>query len=108
MTEDSVLVSDRSQALTHYVLFGPPEQPATAVNLRLAQDYLLAFTPAFGFHPGEAAAARAVTIVAETAAVSEQVEAGLVAVGAKVQRICGTPAEVARALARRVAGGQAF
>lgn len=96
------------KSLAHYVLFGPAEQPATKANLLLAQDFLLTFTPAFGFNPAEAAGAAAVTIIADTAAVGQQVEQELVAGGAQVQRIAGTVEQVAAELARRIVNGQPF
>jgi hypothetical protein len=89
--------------LAHYVLFGPAEQPATAVNLLQAQEYLLAFHPAFGFNPAEAAGASRVTIMADEQAVSTRIVADLTAAGATVERISGTAAEVAAILADQVA-----
>jgi hypothetical protein len=89
--------------LAHYVLFGPAEQPATAVHLLLAQEYLLARRPAFGFSPAEAACADRVTIVAGEEAVSAAVVADLTAAGVAVERICGTVAEVSAGLAARMA-----
>lgn len=94
--------------LAHYVLLGPANWPATEANLLLLQDYLLAFRPAFGFSADEAAGAGLVTIVGDTAAVSAEVEARLAAGGAIVQRIAGTPTEVAAALAQRIASGRPF
>jgi hypothetical protein len=89
--------------IAHYVLFGPAEQPATAVNLLLAQEYLLTFHPAFGFNPVEAAGASRVTIIADEKAVGAQIAADLTAAGATVERISGTAVEVAAALAERMA-----
>jgi hypothetical protein len=89
--------------IARYVLFGPAEQPATAVNLLLAQEYLLAFRPAFGFNPVEAACASRVVILADEKAVSAQIAADLTAAGATVERIAGTTAEVTAILAERVA-----
>ena len=95
--------SSGGKPIAHYVLFGAAEQPATAVNLLLAQEYLLAFRPAFGFNPTEAAGASRVTIIADEKAVSAQIAADLTAAGATVERISGTAAEVAAILADRVA-----
>jgi hypothetical protein len=92
--------------LTHYVLFGPAEQPATRANWLLAQDFLLAFGPSFGFSPDEATGAVLVTILADEVGVSAQVEASLAASGATVQRISGTVTQIAEALALRIAKGQ--
>ena len=94
--------------LAHYVLFGPPDRAATRAHLLLAEDYLLAFAPAFGFSPAEARSASLVTILGGPDAVSTQVEADLAAAGIPVQRIAGSVTEVAAALAARVKGGQAF
>jgi hypothetical protein len=95
-----------SKPLAHYVLLGPAEHPATLANLWLAQDYLLAFHPAFGFSPDEAATADLVTILAEEAAVGPEIIDRLTAAGTRVHRISGTSSEVAQALARRVAQGE--
>ena len=94
--------------LTHYVLFGPAEQPATEADLLLAQDFLLACAPSFGFSAAEAAHAGLVTIIADRTAVSQESEAALGLDGTPVQRIAGTVAEVAAALAARVEAGQPF
>ena len=71
----------------HYVLFGPAEQPATLVNLLLAQGFVLALQPAFGFDPEEAREAGMVTIIADDHAVSADIEAQLRAGGALVERM---------------------
>jgi hypothetical protein len=92
--------------LAHYVLFGPAAAPGTHVNLLLARHFLLAFGPAFGFSAEEAAAGGVVTIVADQAEVSQAVQDGLAAGGSVVQRITGTAAQVAAALAERVAAGR--
>jgi len=94
--------------LEHYVLFGPVDLPATRANLLLAQDYLLAFAPAFGFSAAEARSAGAVTIIAKPDEVGAEVEQQLVAAGASVQRIAGTAGAVAAALAARIGAGRAF
>ena len=94
--------------LAHYVLFGPAEQPATRANLLLAQDFLLTFRLTFGFSPAEAAGAGLVTIIADTTAVSQQVEGEFTAAGVPVQRIAGSVEEVAAALAARIEAGQPF
>ncbi len=94
--------------LTHYVLFGPAGHPATRANLLLAQEYLLAFKPTFGFSPEEAAKAGMVTIIADEEQVSAQVADALAADGVPVQRIAGSVDQVAEALAARIAARQAF
>ncbi|PKO22186.1 MAG: hypothetical protein CVU38_10805 [Chloroflexi bacterium HGW-Chloroflexi-1] len=70
--------------------------------------FLLAFAPSFGFSADEAAHAGLVTIVADRTAVSQESEAALGLDGTPVQRIAGTVAEVAAALAARVEAGQPF
>jgi hypothetical protein len=55
--EEVAPVPAPQKSLGHYVLFGPPDHPATLANLLLAQDYLLAFSPCFGFAAGEASVA---------------------------------------------------
>jgi hypothetical protein len=88
------------------VLFGPLGHSATLANLLLAQDYLLAFSPCFGFAAAEASVAGMVTIVGDTVAVSQQVEDGLREGGATVQRVSGSLGEVAAALTSRIAAGR--
>lgn len=92
--------------MAHYVLFGPAAHPTTKAHLLLAQDYLLAFGPSFGFSATEATAAGLVTIIGGTDAVRAEVEADLAAGGATVQRITGAPAEVAAALTQRITAGR--
>ena len=106
MIADNAQARTAARPLVHYVLFGPAEQPSTQANLLLAQDYLLAFAPAFGFSRAEAACAASVSIIADTTAVDEQVERGLAAGGAHVQRVAGSVREVAQALGQRIATGK--
>lgn len=94
--------------LGHYVLFGPQGRPETLADLVLAEDFLLAFKPSFGFSATEAAGADMVTIIADADAVPAEAEAVLVAGGALVQRIAGTVEQVSSALAERIARGRAF
>jgi hypothetical protein len=96
------------QALAHYVLFGPADQPATRAYLLLAQEYLLAFAPSFGFRIEEAIRADKVTILAGLDSVDVAAEGRLTAAGIAVQRIAGSVAEVAAALAARIAAGKPF
>ena len=103
-----LIVPVATPALTHYVLFGPTDRPSSWAYLLLAQDYLLAFEPAFGSHPGEAESASMVTILAGPDAVSTDVENRLAAAGKLVQRIAGSVTEVAAALAARVSAGRPF
>jgi hypothetical protein len=74
----------------------------------LAQEYLLAFALSFGFRAEEAALAGKVTILAGPDAVSAEVEGRLTSAGIAVQRISGSVAEVAAALAARIAAGRPF
>ena len=94
--------------ITHYVLFGPSDRPRTRANLLLAQDFIVAFTPAFGFSAEEAGAASSVTIIGTPEEVSADTEKPLVDGGATVQRITGNAGEVAAALAARIKAGRAF
>ena len=94
--------------LSHYVLFGAAELPATRVNLLLAQEFILTFGASFGFSPQEAAGASLVTIVGDIAAIPPQVDAELATHGALVQRIAGDAQAVADAFAARVASGRAL
>lgn len=103
-----LFASAAGKLLGHYLLLGPADRPATQANLVLAQEYILAFRPSFGFSAEEAAAAGMVTILAAADAVSEETAAGLAADGTPVQRIAGTVEEVAQALAARIASGQPF
>jgi hypothetical protein len=94
--------------LAHYILFGPAGYPATTASLLLTIDYLLAFGPSFGFSVAEAFNAGIVTIIGGPDAVKSDVEVGLRAGGAIVQRITGAPADVAAALAAHIASGRPF
>jgi hypothetical protein len=96
------------KAIQHYLLLGPVDSPRTRAHLLLAQDYILAFKPALGFSAAEARSAGSVTIVGGPQDVGAETEAELRAGGAAVQRIGGTVAEVAAALAARIAAGRAF
>lgn len=92
----------------HYVLFGPARRPETLACLALAEEFLLAFKPSFGFSAAEAAGAGMVTIIGGPGAVPAETEADLAAGGALVQRIAGSVEQMASALAKRVGRGQAF
>ncbi len=96
------------KSVTHYVLFGPNDRPRTRANLLLAQDFILTFTPMFGFNAEEAEAASSVTIIGAPEEVNADTEKQLVTDGATVQRITGSAEEVATALAARIAAGRAF
>ncbi|MBC7224242.1 MAG: carboxypeptidase regulatory-like domain-containing protein, partial [Anaerolineae bacterium] len=89
----------REKRLSHYVLFGPPDQPQTRANLLMALGYLLRFAPTFGFSPDEAVHARLVTVVADEEAVPPAVEAHLRAAGCHVHRVAGRAREVEARLA---------
>jgi hypothetical protein len=92
--------------LGHYVLFGPPRQPSTLANLLLAQDFILTFGTCFGFSPNEASKAKTVSIIADTASVSQDVEDSLRDGGVTVERFAGSVGEVGSALARRISNGR--
>jgi hypothetical protein len=96
------------RSLGHYVLFGPPAAPATLAALLLAQDYLLAFDPCFGFSAEEAGHASTVTLIGSVSAISQQLEEALREGGATVQRISGSAGDVVAALASRVSAGRPF
>jgi hypothetical protein len=104
----NLIAPAENKPLAHYVLFGPAGEPTTRANLLLAQGFLLAFGPSFGFNPEEATGAGMVTIIADTKGVSQQVEAELGLDGTPVQRIAGSVEKVAAALAARVGEGQPF
>jgi hypothetical protein len=96
------------KAVQHYLLLGPVDSPRARAHLLLAQDYILAFKPAFGFSAAEARSASSVTILGGPQDVAAETEAELRAGGAAVQRIGGTVSEVAAALAARIAADRAF
>jgi hypothetical protein len=96
------------KALAHYALFGPVDHARTRAHLLLAQDYILAFKPAFGFSAAEAREAASVTILGGAADVGAETEAELRAGGATVQRISGSVGEVVSGLAARIESGRAF
>lgn len=103
-----LLAPAQGKSMAHYILFGPNDRPRTRANLLLAQDFILTFTPAFGFSPEEAGAASSVTILGALEDVSADTEKQLVTGGATVQRIAGSTEEVAAALAARITAGRAF
>ncbi len=84
--------------IERYVLFGPPASSRTAVYLELARDYLQAQQPTAGYSAEEAAHARHVVIVGELQDVSQEAEDALRQAGCQVQRVQGTPEQVAAAL----------
>lgn len=96
------------KSLLHYVLFGPPEQPATLANLFLALGYLLRFGPSFGFSTEEAAHAELVTLVADEEGIPAVLEGWLRDRGCRVQRICGSGREVEARLAELEEQGTPF
>ena len=85
--------------LARYVLFGPPASSRTAVYLDLARGYLLAQQPAVGYSADEASHARYVVIAGSLEDVSAAVEDGLRQAGCQVQRVQGTPEQIAAAFA---------
>lgn len=83
--------------LARYVLFGPPASPRTAVYLELARGYLLAQQPAVGYSADEASHAASVLIVGELQDISAAAEDALRQAGCQVQRVQGTPEQIAAA-----------
>lgn len=81
-----------------YVLFGPADHPHTRVHLLLLADKLAAQAVAFGFRAEDAAQAAHVIIIGGEESVSAQVAADLVAAGATVRRVAGSPSAIRRAL----------
>lgn len=93
--------------IERYVLFGPPASSRTTVYLDLARGYLLARQPTFGFDANAASHARQVVIVGEAQDVSQEIEHALQQAGCQVQRVQGTPEQVAAAL-RSLQSSQVF
>lgn len=81
--------------IERYVLFGPPASTRTAVYLELARGYLLARQPTVGYSAAEASHARRVVIVGELQDVGQEAEDTLRAAGCQVQRVQGTPEQIA-------------
>lgn len=81
--------------MQRYILFGPPQSSRTAVYLNLARPYLIAQQPTAGYHADEARYAHQVVIVGEVQDVSQEIEDALVAAGCQVQRVQGTPEQIA-------------
>jgi hypothetical protein len=83
--------------MERYILFGSPASHRTAVYLDLARSYLLAQQPALGYSVDEASLARHVVIVGELQDVSQEAEDTLRQAGCQVQRVQGTPEQIAAA-----------
>ena len=82
-----------------YVLFGSPGTSRTAVYLELVRAGLLAEQPTTGYRADEAMHARNVVIVGEPQDVSLETEDMLRQAGCRVQRVQGTPQQMAAAFA---------
>lgn len=94
--------------LSHFVLLAPAEQAAGQVDWQLAVPYIQAFGLAAGTQPDTARRAQRVTIIGSpTGGVSLATEQELVASGSQVERIAGTPGDIQRVLAQRMASGEA-
>jgi hypothetical protein len=93
---------------SHYVLFGPPEDPKTQSNLIIALGYILRFKPAFGFKVEEAELAERVTIIGGPAAVSLDAQDRLESAGCWVYRIEGDSRSVDRLLTELQKSGRPF
>ncbi len=76
-----------TKVFTHYLLFGPGNQPGTMTNLILALDYIVRYAPIVGFSADEAKSAQRVTIVGDNNAVSTAVEQTLRDAGCTVVRL---------------------
>jgi len=85
--------------MEHYILFGPAASTRTAVYLDLARSYLLAQQPTLGYSIDEASLARQVILVGEVQDISQEAEDALRLSGCQVQRIQGTPEQIAAAFA---------
>ncbi|MEZ4766874.1 MAG: carboxypeptidase-like regulatory domain-containing protein [Caldilineales bacterium] len=88
------------KVMDRYVLFGAPGSPRTAVYLSQARPALLSYQPTFGFDPAEAAYAQNVVVVGGLQDVSQTAEDSLIAAGSRVERIQGSPAQIAAGLER--------
>jgi hypothetical protein len=78
-----------------YVLFGPPDEPATQVYLLLLADHLAARRLSFGFSLKDATRAGQVTLVGQHA---EATKATLEAAGARVEQLPLDPGALLKAL----------
>ncbi len=97
-----------TKTLDHYVLFGKEDAPGTTANLLVSLEYLLAFTPAFGFSAEDAASARKVTIIGDESHVSADQATALESSGSWLERISGKAEDIADLLLRRVAARDPF
>ena len=90
--------------MERYILFGPPASHRTAVYLDLARSLLLAQQPTLGYSIDEASLARHVVIVGEVQDISQESEDALRLAGCQVQRVQGTPEQIAAAFKTASAG----
>lgn len=104
---DAGLLPGDNKPLARYVLFGPPASSRTAVHLEAARGYLLAQQPAVGYRAEEASHAAQVVIVGELQDISQATEDALRQAGCQVQRVQGTPEQMAAAL-RNLCDGQGY
>lgn len=93
-----------TKLLAQYLLFGSPQQVGTRANMVLAEDYVLACTPALGFRVEEAMLAATVIIVGDVQAVSVADEERLKANGCQVTRLGGGAYAIEQAFAELVKG----
>jgi hypothetical protein len=92
--------------LAHYVLVAPAESAAGQVDWQLAIPYVQAFGLTMGTQADAARLARRVTIIGSpSGGIALDTEQELVAAGCQVERIGGTPQEIMRTLAQRIASG---
>jgi len=87
------LSTGERKGIYHYLLFPRREWGASERYWQAAFNYVERFLPTCGFDPQEAASAQYVTIIGDSQAVDEAVEADLRASGCRVERISGLDGE---------------
>ncbi len=97
-----VRLAQRPKAIGHYVLFGSQDDQLARAEWEAAQPYLRHFRATAGFSAEEACQAASVTIVGSPASVPPATERLLREAGCHVERVDGTPRELARRLRRLV------
>ena len=93
---------------SHYVLFGPADDPQTQANMIIALGYILRYKPAFGFKVDEAELADRVTIIGGASAVSYDEQDRLESAGCWVHRIEGDSRAIDRVLSELQKSGAPF
>lgn len=104
--DDPVPVDEKP--LAHFVLLAPAASAAGQVDWQLAVPYVQAFSLTLGTQADAARLAQRVTIIGSApGGVTQVTEQELAAAGCQVERIGGTPADILRVLAQRIARGEA-